>query len=94
MPDSSRSSHATELADPRPPADRTAVGSDEPRFAPPAHAGEVGTFGRYRVLQKLGQGGMGAVYLGYDTTLDRKVALKVMLPSAAADPEARGRFLR
>src|SRR5215207_9398480 len=67
---------------------------DEPNFAAPAHAGEVGRLGRYRVLQKLGAGGMGAVYLGYDSALDRKVALKVMLPQHATDRDAKERFLR
>jgi serine/threonine protein kinase len=66
----------------------------EPNFAPPEKPGEVGTLGRYRVLKKLGRGGMGAVYLTYDTVLARRIALKVMLPQHAVDTEARERFLR
>ena len=63
-------------------------------FAPAAVPGEVGCLGPYRILKQLGKGGMGAVYLALDTRLDRQVALKVMLPKFAADPVARGRFLR
>src|SRR4051812_46566102 len=65
-----------------------------PTFGPPSAPGEVGTLGPYRVVKQLGQGGMGAVYAAVDTRLNRKLALKVMLPQFAANPAARERFLR
>ena len=48
----------------------------------------------YEVRERIGQGGMGAVYLAEDTRLQRKVALKVMNPDFATNPVARERFVR
>jgi serine/threonine protein kinase len=66
----------------------------DPVFSPAVAASEIGCLGKYRVLSRLGSGGMGAVYLGFDPLLQRKVALKVMLPRFAASASARERFLR
>ena len=51
-----------------------------------------GRLGRYRLLQKLGQGGMGAVYRGEDPVDGTMVALKVMRPDLAARPDTLRRF--
>jgi serine/threonine protein kinase len=52
------------------------------------------TLGGYEVLKRLGKGGMGAVYLGRQISLDRPVALKVMSPRWARDPDFVARFTR
>lgn len=51
-------------------------------------------FGHIRVTEVVGEGGMGAVYAGYDEKLDRKVALKVLHADQRLDEEARERLLR
>jgi len=49
---------------------------------------------RYHIEKKLGEGGMGAVYLGKHVKMGRKSAIKVMAQSLANDPEAIARFNR
>jgi serine/threonine protein kinase len=48
----------------------------------------------YKILDKIGAGGMGEVYLAEDTKLDRQVALKVLLSEIAADEDRIRRFVR
>src|SRR6187549_2709511 len=50
--------------------------------------------GSYEIHQLLGEGGMGQVYQGRDTRLGRDVAIKVLPPSVANDPERLARFER
>ncbi|PYS75032.1 MAG: protein kinase, partial [Acidobacteria bacterium] len=50
--------------------------------------------GRYEIRSKIGEGGMGEVYLAQDTKLDRKVALKILPAEFREDSERVARFLR
>ena len=54
----------------------------------------LGTLDEYDVIEKIGQGGMGIVFRALDPKLNRIVAIKVMMPLLAANPNARKRFLR
>src|SRR2546422_10842034 len=50
--------------------------------------------GRYEIRSKIGQGGMGEVYLAQDTNLDRKVALKILPAEVASNRDRMDRFVQ
>jgi WD40 repeat protein len=62
-------------------------------LGPPQAPGEVGRLGPYRVLRRLGAGGMGVVYLAEDPELRRQVALKAVRPELVARADMRDQFM-
>ncbi len=52
------------------------------------------TLSHYKVLEKIGQGGMGEVYRAEDTNLSREVAIKVLPEQFTQDPQRLARFER
>jgi serine/threonine protein kinase len=95
------SSNDSSMAATVPPMGITAPPSDIPDHPPrqsqsitPSETDLTGNLGGYQLVQKLGQGGMGAVYLARQLSLDRNVALKILSPELAGDPQFVARFTR
>lgn len=67
---------------------------DDRELLSPSHPEMLGRIGRYEIERRLGSGGMGVVYKGFDTELNRSVAIKVLAPHLATNGPARQRFGR
>jgi serine/threonine protein kinase len=81
----------------RPMQPTQAAKPEQPSFDflnPPETSDELGRLAGYRIRKLLGQGGMGLVFLAEDLHLQRPVALKVLAPKLAQDPDFHQRFLR
>jgi eukaryotic-like serine/threonine-protein kinase len=76
-------------------ASRTLTDPNRARSAAPSGDDLTGAyFAHFRIERRIGQGGMGEVYLATDVALDRSVALKVLAKGISDDTTARDRFVR
>jgi serine/threonine-protein kinase len=74
------------------PTGRGDSSAEEPTFIPVKDSEVLD--GKWRLERKIGEGGMGAVYLAHDLQLDRKVAIKILASALAHDAELVARFER
>ncbi len=77
-----------------PNADEATVFAPAPKAAPTGVGPGAILNNIYQVKRFLARGGMGEVYEGFSVSTDERVAIKVILPSLAADPNVRAMFLR
>jgi len=75
------------------PTDRAASNPNRPP-TPPDIEVELRNLGEYRILRRLGEGGMGSVYLGYHEETSRQVAIKVLPDHLATNQTSLDRFYR
>jgi hypothetical protein len=83
-----------ESGQPRPAPAAAEAGhyADKTRLSYPPAPGD--SLSHFRIIEPLGRGGMGLVFLAEDVRLRRHVALKVLLPEVVGDPERKARFLQ
>lgn len=77
----------------RPPASWNDAMSKQ-LLSPPSHPEMLGRLGRYEIERLIGAGGMGVVFKGFDSELNRPAAVKVLAPHLAGSGAARKRFAR
>jgi serine/threonine protein kinase/regulator of sirC expression with transglutaminase-like and TPR domain len=87
----------TTVAGSPPPRPTTPGPREDVKFVAHERGGDAessGRIGPYEVTERVGRGGMGEVFRAIDPALERVVAVKILAPALAGNPESRRRFLR